>query len=77
MQNTAQAKPVEPVLKVVPIRRPRNYRRVLYPLYVLLLIFEWCIDTGREVYSTFHRSIEQLTQSLETYIHEPDRKETT
>lgn len=50
-------------------------KKVLYILYIPMLLIEWLVDMIGQLWGVFHKSIETLTLAIEKYIHEPDKPE--
>jgi hypothetical protein len=48
-------------------------KKVLYIVYVPLLLIEWVVDLIGKMWDVFHKSIITITLAIETYINEPDR----
>lgn len=67
--RSADMRPAEPV----PVKKQRNYRRLITPLVVLLLFIELLISTGVEIVQVVRKSIETLILAIESFINEPDR----
>lgn len=47
-------------------------RKLLYIIYIPLLIIEWCVDMLGNMWKAFHESIISITLKTETIINEPD-----
>ena len=46
-------------------------RKLLYIFYIPLLLIEWTADLAAKIVTVFHKSTEDITLALETYINEP------
>lgn len=68
-----EARKLQPPLTVIPgeIKSPNQWRKLTYPVYILLLIIEWVIDLVHKICGVVHTSTEDITLALESYINEP------
>lgn len=48
-------------------------RKLLYIVYIPLLIIEWTADMIGKIWEVFHNSIKTLALATENIINEPDR----
>ena len=46
-------------------------RKLLYTIYVPLLVIEWLVDLIGNIWKALHDAIKDITLSVETIIHEP------
>ncbi|MBL7738504.1 MAG: hypothetical protein JNK14_04745 [Chitinophagaceae bacterium] len=49
-------------------------KKLLYILYIPLLIIEWFLDMWVKIWQVLHNSVKELTLALENYINEPTGK---
>lgn len=52
-------------------------KKALYIIYIPLLLLEWIADMLVSIVKVVHNSIETLTLSVQTLIHEPSAEEPT
>jgi len=46
-------------------------KKLLYIVYIPLLLLEWAADLVAQIWGVIHKSIEILTLAVEKYINEP------
>lgn len=51
-------------------------KKLLYIIYVPLLLLEWVIDLIGKIWLILHNSVKDLTLATENIINEPDSAET-
>ena len=46
-------------------------KKILYIVYVPLLLIEWLVDLIGNIWKTFHESIKSITLATENLLNEP------
>lgn len=59
----------------VPMCYISSMKKLLYIIYIPLLLIEWTVSTLLEMGKVFHKSIETLTLSVQQEINEPITEE--
>jgi len=46
-------------------------KKILYIIYIPLLLLEWFVDLIHKMVAAIHESVKDITLSIEKYINEP------